>query len=153
MGYDAHDDLTALERPELTVSRGKIGRAFVRLVNLLPGVDKPVETKTYTGRILSHPEWRPIQERLQELSDQEDPDEEEIYAVWKDYLNRIGIPWNVVFDLPGRVALEAMRDFFACQTRAEDVRDLVGTETARPSETHTPSGTSGPHSGGRSGTT
>lgn len=141
MAYDAHRALDALERPELTVPRGWLGRKVVRLVNLLPGIDKPVETKTYTGRILSHPEWRPIQERLTEIAAQEEPDEDEIYAVWKDYLNRIGIPWDVVFDLPGRAIQEAMRDFLACQNRAEDVRDLPGVQTATPSETPTPSGT------------
>lgn len=141
MAYDAHEALEALERPELTVRRGRVGRAVVRLLNLVPGIDKSVETKTYTGRILSHPEWRPIQERLREIYESEQPSEEEILEVWKDYLNRIGIPWDVVFELPGRQLQEAMRDFLACQNRAEDVSDLARTPIRTPSETPTPSTT------------
>lgn len=142
MSYDAHGALEELERPSLTVPRGRVGRAFSRLLNLIPGVSRDVERKTYTGRLLSHREFEEFREPFVAMAEGELA-EDQVEAFLKQYLNAVGIPWDVVFDLPPAVMEDAIADFFGCQMQAIPTH-LRGSEnggTPTPSGISTPTGT------------
>lgn len=159
MAYDAAETLRALERPSITVPReqthffrtfGKLAVWIRKQLNRLPGVELEAETKTYRGRLLSHQEWMPIENRMQELLEEVDADSPEevdlegglgdqVLQLYRDYLIQVGIPPSHVLRLPPGPMNEAMDDFFGCQRRA--------TETiARPGEG---SRTEGSPQGGR----
>lgn len=127
MAYDATEFARALEPPTLTVERR------FRWWQYLFGWPQVVgRTKTYTGRILSHREWMPLQRRwlanheaLVAAFAAEDRAriaelEEESEALIHDTCDAIGIPAKVVLELPGRALQEALNDFLACQFRAHN---------------------------------
>lgn len=115
MTIDAVSYEEALERPELVVRRGLLGRAFVRLLNLLPGVEKDVERKRYTGRLLSHPEFEEFRRRFLTLEAQDEDAARD--ALW-DFCIAQGIPPDKVLQLPGPVQEAVIADFFLSQARA-----------------------------------
>lgn len=122
MAYDATEVLRSLERPRLTVPP-EVRPRWQRIL----GLHRLLGPKTYEGRILSAQEWLPYQERFRALgvtsSDEamEDLTEEEaaeLLSIFRDYLEEIGIPPEVVMGLPGRAMEEAVEAFFTCQSRA-----------------------------------
>lgn len=122
MAYDATEVLRSLERPTLTVPPEYRPR-WQRVL----GLHRILGPKTYEGRVLSAQEWLPYQERFRALGvtssdeglDDLTPEEaEELVSIFRDYLDEIGIPPEVVMGLPGRAMKEAVEDFFTCQSRA-----------------------------------
>lgn len=111
MAFEAKEFVALLEYPAITVERDSWWeRPLVRLGVL-------ASTKTYTGRLLSHAEWVPMAEALDAASSG-NLDVDEADRVYTRYLRAIGIPPNVVFDLPPGVMVAAIADFFVCQKAA-----------------------------------
>lgn len=140
MAYDAAEVVRALERPTLTVERP--------WWQILLGVHHVLgRTKTYTGRILSHPEFAPlwrrwVQAREEGYPDDVDPDEESIRLV-RDTCRAMGIPWRAVRRLPGKALGEAMQDFLSVQLRASGLAELA-EQMRKQTSLHSPLGNGSP---------
>lgn len=135
MAFDAQEFVDLLAHPEITVKR----RSWGGLIGAALGLCSP--TKTYRGRLLSHSEWLPMAETFLaatsgELSERET---REAYGV---YLDAIGIPRHVVFDLPPAAMLGALLDFFVCQKLAGQVPESVAKKAVDllPHATDSPNG-------------
>lgn len=122
MAYDATEVLRSLERPRLTVPPEYRPR-WQRVL----GLHHLLGPKTYEGRILSAQEWLPFQQRFREVGitssgdaveQVSEEDAVELLSIFRDYLEEIGIPPEVVMGLPGRAMEEAVDAFFTCQSRA-----------------------------------
>lgn len=144
MAYNAYETQQALEPPAITVDRvdthlfrtfGRLAVWVRRQLDRIPGVDLEVETRTYTGRLLSQQEMQPFVgrlEALEEMAPSEVGEQEEMLEVIRDFLIAMHIPPSVVLELPPLLMQEAVEDFFGCQLRASQARGK-GAGTGRPS--------------------
>lgn len=119
MSFDAVAFTEALERPEVTLPRPLLGRLLVRVTNLFrsEGRKKPVDRKTYRGRILSAQEFEKHRARFAAVANGDvTPEEGEEFV--KDFLLDMRIPWDRVFMLPAPAQKEVVDSFFALQAKA-----------------------------------
>ena len=122
MAYDAAEAVRAFERPTLTVERD-------RWYHYVFGIREMFgPTKTYTGRILSHPEWLPIHEKWIAFHKDGGTDDEARLLI-AETCRAMKIPPKVVLRLPGSVMREAMEHFLACQYRASGLAQMVQAAT------------------------
>lgn len=135
MAFDAVAYVDLLDHPEITVKR----KSWGGLILAAAGIISP--TKTYRGRLLSHRQWAPMAERFGEAASG-DLDERQTREAYGVYLDAIGIPRHVVFDLPTSAMLAALLDFFVCQKRALSLPEGVVVTALDPSppETGSPNG-------------
>lgn len=116
MAYDAAEAIKALERPQITVERNKWWHYVFGIRQILG------PTKTYTGRILSHTEWLPLQTRWLEFTTMAEPTEELSRHLIEDTCTEMGIPASEILRLPGGAMQGALNDFLACQFRANGMK-------------------------------
>lgn len=99
--------VSALRHPELKVPRqGPLRYIFPH--------------KVYRGRVLSHVEWIPFEQRFREVYKRQEAGEDvelDIHEIVGDYFDAIGIPQKVVFSLPTNAVVAVMKDFWALQTQ------------------------------------
>lgn len=128
MAYDASEVVRALERPSLIVERD-------RWWHYLFGIRKALgETKTYTGRILSHPEFVPLFNRWTAM-DEEDHEstETEVRELVIDTCKAMGMPSKVMLRLPGAALRGALEDFWVVQLKANGLVALDVENQTSPS--------------------